>query len=315
MKKLAATLFALTALWNVALAAAPSVEVVEETDEYRLIRHAAGETQVPINPKRVVATYYTLADAMLALELSPIAAAIYQETLPTYLADRLANVASVGGEGGLNLEAVLSVQPDLILAGEFEGELYDQLSQIAPTVIVTGLDGNDFRRVFRDVATVLNLSKQAEVRLEQYDRKVAEVKAQLAQALGEMPRVAFLRVTAKENRLYQPLSPAGNLLYNELGLELPALTPTMTSRTDWWGPVSTEVIPELGADYILLVNESDTQLQQLEQLPLWSNLPAVQAGRVYPVELAHWLRGSLLGRERAMVDVLEALTDTKPAGE
>lgn len=135
MKKIVA-LFACAALGSVALAATPSVEVIEETARNRLIRHEFGETRIPAQPERVVSLTVALTDAILKLGLeAPVGAAPFAggEYAP-YLADDLAEVPKVGNdEYTLNLEAILAQQPDLILLYAFEGKIvsnltYEQLS-------------------------------------------------------------------------------------------------------------------------------------------------------------------------------------------
>jgi iron complex transport system substrate-binding protein len=147
MKKPIATLFALTALWNVAFADDTFVEVVEETDSYRLVRHLSGETQVPLDPERVVSLRPHLTDTLLALGVTPAGAAAWNNEHPEYLAEALEGVALVGSPDTPNLEAILALEPDLIVTPPYEPDLYPQLSRIAPTALL------DWKTDWRDDVT------------------------------------------------------------------------------------------------------------------------------------------------------------------
>jgi iron complex transport system substrate-binding protein len=83
-----------------AATSAPSdLQVVATTDEYRLIRHANGEAQVPLNPKCIVVAGSGYLDHLLALDVKPCGAAHGPggSGFPDYLAGRLEGVKYVGG--------------------------------------------------------------------------------------------------------------------------------------------------------------------------------------------------------------------------
>lgn len=128
--------------------AAP-LEVLEETAEYRVIRHVGGETRIPANPEQIVAMDTRLSDVLLALGIRPVGVTSWTGSdningfLP-HVADELEGTAMLGEAWpSLNLEAVLAINPDLILEPGWLSENYDQLSSITPTVL---FDSDDLEK-------------------------------------------------------------------------------------------------------------------------------------------------------------------------
>lgn len=183
-------LLLLVGSWALAQEGAPSVRTVEITPTHRVIEHVLGTTSVPLELQRIVALSEDIIDPLLALGVTPIAAGeSIGDAFAPYYADKLGGVASVGQFSEPNLEAVLAAQPDLILDwGRTERPLYDQLSKIAPVVLVS--TDRDAREVLRDLGTVLGMEAQAAARIAQYERAVEAARARLEGGCGRRERVA-----------------------------------------------------------------------------------------------------------------------------
>ena len=311
MRKLATTLFALTALWSIAHAT-PTVEVVEETDTYRLVRHDGGETEAPTNPQRIVSLFDGVTDTMLALGKMPVGVAtVYPEFL-TYFANDLeqAGVVNVGSRDEPNLEAILAAQPDLILTSDWYPESYAQLSRIAPTVFI-GVDAADaagvprFRRAMEDVSKVLGLEEAAAARMAAYEAKVAEAKDALSEVQGKP--VSVIRMHPN-GILVVPVDLVP-VVFDDLAL---TPDPFSLSRNRDNLFVSLEVLPQIRAEHIFLITENAEVYNNLTSSPLWQNLAAVQAGRVYEMSIDHWTFGyGVIAAELIIDDVLASLTDQR----
>jgi len=308
MNKLARTLFAVTALWNLAFADDTFVEVVEETDAYRLVQHLSGETQVPLDPKRVVSLRPHLTDTLLALGVTPAGAATWNNEHPEYLAETLAGVALVGSPDTPSLEAILALEPDLIVTPPYEPDLYPQLSRIAPTVVLDWK--TDWRDDVRDMGVVLGREEAAQEIVAAYDEKVAGARERLEQTVGD-ESVMFLRARDKDLIYYGSETHVGLVLYTDLGL-----TP-FTGMTEAFESFSMEILPELDPDHIFFVvnsgAEAEALARDLQESSLWSGLEAVQQGNVYPVDFESWVNGyAPLARSQNVDDVLAALAGDTP---
>ncbi|AFY58533.1 ABC-type Fe3+-hydroxamate transport system, periplasmic component [Rivularia sp. PCC 7116] len=100
----------------------------------RVVKHAMGKTKVPLNPKKVVVIGGL--DNALALGIKPIAATtLGDNNYLNYLESKTKEVRKVGVNGSPNLEKILYLKPDLILGLNWDADIYQQLSQIAPTVL------------------------------------------------------------------------------------------------------------------------------------------------------------------------------------
>lgn len=299
------------------------VSVLEETDSYRLVRHPAGETRVPIHPERIATLYAGLSDAVLSLGLTPVAASstyVSESAFEPYLADRLRGAVSVGFEWEPNLEALLSAQPDLILIVDWQAEdLYEALSQIAPVVAIpyssyreqlaaagTVSTGTDYiATLLRSVGLTLGMPEEAEAQIVQYERKTAALGERLRRQLGD-DTVALLAVLPREIRLYGKEGNSGAILFGDFRLNPDPLVPDT-----WMVPISEEVIPEIQVEHLfLLVDEgAEEEVSRLRSSSLWSSIPAVQKGNVYPADPDLWYRGidGPIGSEALVDEVAAAL--------
>ncbi|HEY8448905.1 MAG TPA: iron-siderophore ABC transporter substrate-binding protein, partial [Bacillota bacterium] len=132
-------------------------------DETRLVSHAMGETEVPAKPQRVVVLDMGELDMALSLGVQPVGAAFYRadQPLPSYLADKVqGEIERVGTVSQPNLEAIAALEPDLILSNKLRHEdIYDELSQIAPTVFAESL-GAAWKEQFAVVAEALGKTEE-----------------------------------------------------------------------------------------------------------------------------------------------------------
>ncbi|MCA9879167.1 MAG: iron-siderophore ABC transporter substrate-binding protein [Thermomicrobiales bacterium] len=285
----------------------PTVGIVAEGETTRTLRHSAGETDVPVNPQRIVALADPLVDAVLALGVTPAAVATFRGSgYRTYLEDWLEGVPEVGYADSIDLEAVLAAEPDLILVDTYGAELsYDQLSKIAPTVAFDAW--TDTRANQREVGLAIGKAEDAEARIAAYDETVATARGQLDAAVGD-ETVAFLRIFQRELRLEGGTGETGPMLFGELGLTPAGIVEPLM---DTWAEVlSLEMVPQIDADHLFVQPEidSDEYYEELLSSPLWQEVPAVRNGNVYVVDRwTHWLTRGILAGELAIADVMAAL--------
>ncbi|MDQ0243190.1 iron complex transport system substrate-binding protein [Bacillus fengqiuensis] len=271
-----------------------STESSESTDNgqtsKRIIKHLQGETTIDGEPKKIAVLDYRLADSLLALGIKPYAMTSYMgETNLEYLdGNPLKDVKNLGDEP--NLEAILEVEPDLIIGRENHAKIYDDLSKIAPTIILPVPD--DWRLGLSEMGEMLGKEKEAGEWLAKYDQKVEETKKKLAQKVSKDETALYMRVMPKEYRIHGPNQALGATLSQDLGLKP---VPQVTSIKKF-EVMSMEKLPELNPDYIFLEiglpekggdKEAEKKYEELTQSPLWKNLKAVKKNQVYVVP--HWV--------------------------
>lgn len=257
--------------------------------------HAMGKTVLPDNPQRIVILTNEGTEALLALGITPVGAVQSWVGNPWYphISEAMEGVTIVGTESTVSLEAVLALEPDLIIGNKMRQEdIYEELSDIAPTVFSETLRGQ-WKNNFMFYAEVLGLETEGQVLINQYDAKMENVKT-TAEANNLLDQeIAILRFMAGKTRLYLEDSFSGIIL-NQVGF----------NRTVVEDPTGQNFAQEITKEQLLDVMSTsdviiyftyengtgDATATQNEWLnsEIYQSLPAVQAGQAYEVNDAVW---------------------------
>ncbi|MZQ86999.1 ABC transporter substrate-binding protein [Paenibacillus sp. 5J-6] len=293
------------------LSSSPSATPAQESAKPRTIKHFAGETVITGKPQKIAALNPWLIDLMLALGVKPsssVQAGPETKDFSWYLKDKMAGVTNLGWQSETNFESILSAAPDLILANDGMGKGFDQLSKIAPTVVLKPeeTDGaKDWRKTVTVLAGVLEKDEEAKKAIAAYDEKAKQAKEKIAASIGN-ETVMFLRVTSKELRYYGAKN--YDILYKDLGLKAPPLFPDNKAT---FAPISMEKLPEINPDHILILNESNEKLEELKKTAIWSQLTAVKKNQVHPVDYDLWFQGFGPTAYSLMIDETVKMLTTK----
>ncbi len=254
----------------------------------RAIEAAMGEVKVPENPQRVVVLDTGELDSAITLGVTPVGAveAIEGQGFPDYL-EGTEEIENVGTIQQPNLETIAALNPDLILSSKLRHEaIYDQLSQIAPTVL-TETTGVTWKENFEVHAEALGRAEEGDIVEKEYQARVEEFQ----QAMGDNPpEVSVVRFMPDDTRIYQKESFIGTVL-EDAGLPRP---PSQNVDEFAIKNASAEYIPEMGGDVIFVATygpEEETTKEEILNDPLWQQLEAVQQGRVYEVSDDLWMLG------------------------
>lgn len=270
------------------------------------VTHAAGETCVVEQPQRVVVLDTGELDGVLSLGVKPVGAveALPGLDFPRYLSAMTEGIQLVGTIGEPNLEAILALEPDLILSSNLRHEaIYDQLSAIAPTVF-TETVGVVWKENLQVYAEALGREETLAIRLAEYDAALATVRNNT----NTVQELSIVRFVPGENRVMQKGSFIGTVL-EDVGFA----RPEAQRSDDFMLTVNQEELNLMDGDVIFLSvfgNADDTTLDTFTNSPLWNLLSAVQAGNVYRVSDDHWFLGiGLIGAERVLDDLLIYLAE------
>ncbi|MEB6087168.1 ABC transporter substrate-binding protein [Enterococcus casseliflavus] len=264
------------------------------------------EVTVPENPQRVIGSY--LEDYLVALGVTPVAQwTVGNDSDQAYLQDKLAEVPRINYD--LPFEDVLSFEPDLLLMDSnsmVEGDKYDQYSKIAPTYVVTNGEDVTWRERLTDIAKVLHKEEQAAQVEADYDELVAATKETYADQI-QGKSIAVLWVVNNSVFMVSETKSSGQLLYHELGFEVPALVSEISeSATADWSAVSLEKLAELDADYLILVNSDKGADFFSEQV--WQNLDAVKNNRLWEFgPESSWLYNGPIAYTKMIEDIQSKL--------
>lgn len=261
---------------------------------------------VPENPQRVIGSY--LEDYLVALGVTPVAQwTVGNDSDQAYLQDKLAEVPRINYD--LPFEDVLSFEPDLLLMDSnsmVEGDKYDQYSKIAPTYVVTNGEDVTWRERLTDIAKVLHKEEQAAQVEADYDELVAATKETYADQI-QGKSIAVLWVVNNSVFMVSETKSSGQLLYHELGFEVPALVSEISeSATADWSAVSLEKLAELDADYLILVNSDKGADFFSEQV--WQNLDAVKNNHLWEFgPESSWLYNGPIAYTKMIEDIQSKL--------
>ncbi len=270
------------------------------------IIHLMGEVRFERVPLRICSLAFT--DELLAIGVQPIAAGSVNGKFPDYLTKHLHGVTAINqlmGAAQPSFEALIAVQPDLIIMPAGDPQTYYQLSKIAP-VVVLGDDGDNNRQRVLDLGTLLDRREYAEQQIASFDARIARAKQVLQSEIGDS-KVAFFRIFGKQFYIHGHTR-GGLMLYDELGLSVP----TLIADSPKGYMLSPESLLQLDADYVFVAAEDNQGAQrswsQLLSHPAWQRVPAIQAGHVYPlVDQHHWLRPGFLAKLQMLDDIVRAL--------
>lgn len=276
----------------------------------RLLTDALGnEVTVPANPQRILASY--LEDHLVALGVKPVAQWSVGDgkSVQGYLQNDLKDVPTIPSE--LPYEAVMSFEPDLIIMDSAEmasGDKYAQYAKIAPTYVIGTGKNNDWRQELLAVADVLNKSEEGRKALDGYEQKASDAKAKLHQEFGEAS-AAVLWVTAKNTYVVHEQLSSGDVLYRDLGLQVPAAVKEISaSATANWNPISKEKLAELDADYLFIIKSTGITAEEMRNDPIWSGIPAVKSGHAYEFGAdSSWLYTGVIANGLMIDDVLSSI--------
>lgn len=264
------------------------------------------EVTVPENPQRVIGSY--LEDYLVALGVTPVAQwTVGNDSDQAYLQDKLAEVPRINYD--LPFEDVLSFEPDLLLMDSnsmVEGDKYDQYSKIAPTYVVTNGEDVTWRERLTDIAKVLHKEEQAAQVEADYDDLVAATKETYADQI-QGKSIAVLWVVNNSVFMVSETKSSGQLLYHELGFEVPSLVSEISeSATADWSAVSLEKLAELDADYLILVNSDKGADFFSEQV--WQNLDAVKNNHLWEFgPESSWLYNGPIAYTKMIEDIQSKL--------
>ena len=254
-----------------------SPTTVQDTKEAeaKTVQTTNGEVVIPTSPQRIVAEEYIA--SLLVLDVKPVGApGLALENY--YLKDALKDVEEIGDYGKPSIEKIIALKPDLIITGN--GENYDALSKIAPTVVIPYGELKDAHEELTYFGELLGKEQEAKDWLTQYDQKIADAKAQVDAII---PKDASFSIIEDADKTYYAYGDnfgrGGQPVYQALGRKPPAKVADEMMEKQW-AEISEEVLADYAGDYIILTSD-DRTVEDFKKDPIWGNLPAVKNDHLY----------------------------------
>ncbi|MBF2058130.1 MAG: iron-siderophore ABC transporter substrate-binding protein [Cyanobacterium sp. T60_A2020_053] len=281
------------------------------------IEHSQGKTCIPKNWQTVVTLDSVTAENLIALGIKPVGTTF--SSLSQHFEDELINVTNIGEIGEPNLEKILQLKPDLIVGIDSNENIYNQLSQIAPTVLVKFNHSGEWREVFKNFSILINKEELWQKSITDYENRLVEFKQKMGNNLAEI-EVSVVRIYPDSINLYLRDSFAGTIL-TDAGLSRPesqnigAEEAQKITGNPIQMKISKEALNQADGDVIFIwTGENDPQINaelqqkiiELQKDPLWQNLKAVKNGRVYQVP-SYWIGSGPLAANLILDDLFKYL--------
>lgn len=277
------------------------------------VKDVRGEVEIPKEAKRIVDLSGN-SDILSILGYQVIGTAnsdAYDYTkFPSYLKDTLkgAKILGYSMQDTMDIEAVMNLEPDVIVISTVQEKMYEQLTKIAPTIMIQN-EALDWKENIHHMAEIFQRTKQAETWLSAYETKAEKLSQSIKNKYGK--DTSYLSFLASGGQFFV-FSDAGfgDVLYNDLGLAKPE---GMPKQSDISLPVVTyEGLAEIDADYIFLITTDEMQ-KELENNRVWNNLPAVKNKHVITLPSSPYFNQgySPIGREKLLDEIEGMLNEAK----
>lgn len=311
MKKIKSLAIFISIITTLVLVTACSDKNAEDKDksETRVVQSVKGEVKIPSNPKKIVDISGSSEELLLA-GYKPIATAnvdSYEtDKLPSYIREELKDVKIVGHSmmDTMDMEAILEVNPDLIIMSQRQEKIYDQLKEIAPVVMMKDY-ANDWRSKLTDVSKLFDKEEETKSWLQKYDEKATKLGKEVVEKNGEK---TYLPVLASSGQ-FMVFSDGGigTLINDDMKLARPKNMPKQDGIT--LPMISMEGLTDIDADHIVVIaTESDKK--DLENSAIWGQIRAVKDGNVTILDSAPFFSQSYnpMGKELLLESVKNELT-------
>ena len=300
---------------------APATEAATSTVQDRVVTTDQGDVTVPADPQRVVVLNHALAGYLYALDV-PVLATIPEVTddpdpafSPFWEDEAEADGTQLieWSADGFNLEAILALEPDLIIGGGWgfplkqATDVYDGLSQIAPTVLVSGSYTTWQEQLEFLADDVFDQASTADELVSGYETRLAEVRDAITVPEGP---TSFLAMTSEGKSFALIEGEALPSTFEDLGFEIDGVqertgAEPYTAGGDMFEVSAEQVGSVFTAPNVFVIgfNGAVTDVATLSESPVFAGLPSFQAGHAH--DLPTWTIRGDYHEATALLDIVE----------
>lgn len=276
-----------------------------QTFKEKTIVHDFGTTELKKAPKRIVILDNLYGEILDPLDITPVGATTGQadsQEFSTLFKKQYkdAKVVSVGWQGNPDLDKIAELKPDLILMTGEQEDLYDELSEIAPTVgYQINTDENwDYHETSLKVAEIFDKRDEMKKDLDRLDAREAVFAENVKAKFGNQ-KLMYLCVTDNDIRYYA---------YGHFGY----LYDTYHfNRAETFNPddmlqvIDPDKLKDINPDLLIVQADSQELLDnKLKNTPVWTSLKAVQNNKVIYADYSTYMLGfGIVSQEAIMKQI------------
>ncbi|WP_063332475.1 Fe(3+) dicitrate ABC transporter substrate-binding protein [Marinomonas sp. TW1] len=269
------------------------------------VEDSKGLFTLDYQPKRIVVLEFSFADALAAVDVSPVGIADDKEAdrVLKEVRDVIGSWTSVGTRSQPSMEVIASLKPDLIIADISRHEaVYADLQKIAPTLILPSRRETyeDSLKAAAIIGKVIGKDQAMQARLQQHRKTMA----QYAQQLPQKIEVQFGVARDDALFLHTKDSYAGGVIH-ALGL-----ANAETGRDDTaYRQTGLEQLVAINPEYLIIGNYvTPSIIDKWRNEPLFSVLQAARQNHIYQVNPNTWSRcRGIMAAERMSQDLVDIL--------
>lgn len=276
-----------------------------QTFKEKTIVHDFGTTKLKKVPKRIVILDNLYGEILNPLDITPVGATTGQadsQEFSTLFKKQYkdAKVVSVGWQGSPDLDKIAELKPDLILMTGEQEDLYEELSEIAPTVgYQINTDENwDYHETSLKVAEIFDKRDEMKKDLDRVDAREAVFAENVKAKFGNQ-KLMYLRVTDNDIRYYA---------YGHFGYLYDTYhfnRAETFNPNDMFQVIDPDKLKDINPDLLIVQADSQELLEnKLKNNPVWSSLKAVQNNKVIYADYSTYMLGfGIVSQEAIMKQI------------
>ncbi|PYE16800.1 iron complex transport system substrate-binding protein [Williamsia limnetica] len=285
-------LLALLAALTMVLVACSSPEEDEDNGAPIQVNTPMGQVTINGVPKNIVTIGTQWTDVALAFGVTPVAYLDNVELLtkaPTpWVGDRLESSQAIDPSRDVASQ-VAAVDPDLIVSTDFgdQTETFAKLSKLAPTIpSITGKQVDPWEEMVVFMGTVLREPEKAQEIINGVNSKIDGIKEANPGLQGKSFALAWILTNDQIQVFGDPADGAAEV-FTSMGMTMaPELQKIFQRDGQPRFPISTENVPELQSDMMILAANSAALNEKMKTLPGYSALTSVKKDAVAELSVA-----------------------------
>lgn len=267
-------------------------DAADENATEQTITYLGEDYVLPAKVDSIVAASLESMEDAAILGVKPVGVLAVGDAIPEYLASDLEGASLVGDKFAPNNEAILALDPDVILGSSKHGEdVVAAMNKIQTMIPYSHLSAN-WEENLQLLGKLTGKESKADEIIKDYNAKAAEAKEKIGDSFNDKTALV-LRIRQGSIAVYSDDVYLNAVLYSDLGLPVPEVV----SNTKGQGELSLEALADINPDYIFLqFDESEnadnlTAKDDLLTNPIFKSITAAKEDHVFVNTIAPLAQG------------------------
>ncbi|MEK5433537.1 ABC transporter substrate-binding protein [Lysinibacillus sp. FSL R7-0073] len=259
-----------------------ATESQTEQAKTQTITYLGEKYELPAEVKNIVAASLESMEDAAMLGIKPVGVLEVGGKVPAYLASDFEGATLVGNKMEPNAEAILNLDPDVIVGtSKFPEETAEKLNKIQTMIPYSHISTN-WKENLIVLAQLAGKEEDAKKIISDYEVKVADAQVKSKEQLADK-EVLIIRVRGGVMYIYPAGVYLNPVLYEDLGAPVPEVITTAKAQAE----LSLETLAQVNPDAIFLqFEESENKdtpkaLEELQKNPIFTSLKASQNNEIY----------------------------------